>query len=102
MIICFKITINHSKTDTYFNQQRPNPLPVSRNAANVAAVVVRVVLSPVSLGGGCPLRFVPPPLADQAVVAKGAHQRRSVVAQLFRVRRTDMFQQRRKVRRVSS
>lgn len=76
---------------TYLYQQRPHPFPVSRDAAHVAAVVVGVVHPPVGRRGGHPLRLVPPPLADQAVVAEGADQRRAVVPKLLGVRRADVL-----------
>lgn len=78
---------------TNLNQQRSHPFPIRHNAAHITTIVVCIILPPVRGRCAPALCLVPPPLAQQTVIAECAHQRRAIFPELFRILRTDVFQQ---------
>lgn len=85
------------------HRQRSRPFPISRHTANVAPVIVGIVLTfrRVDLLPGRQ-RLESSPLGQQRVIAKCANESGAILAKLFGVRRWLMTQQFREKRRVST
>lgn len=86
-----------------FHGESPNPFPIRRYTANVATVVVSVVVPLGHVNLLCASHgLVKTPLSQQRVVAKGTNQRRAILAQLLRVYWRLMPQQFREERGVAT